>query len=141
MTLPAQKKGLFMGFGIRVKLRSGIVLSCFGNHCKICARRENLMHHSPSGKNIVHYNGETSCACGKGTLRVLCLDLSDGKIFTTMEWLMVFCQSTIVFDGFSMFFFTCEPLVPMVFQWFFRFQPLVSMVFPMVFSNPTIAIE
>ena len=38
-------------------------------------------------------------------------------------------------------FFTCEPLVSMVFQWFFRFQPLVSMVFPMVFSNPTIAIE
>ena len=32
------------------------------------------------------------------------LDLSDGKIFTTMEWLMVFCQSTIVVDGFSMVF-------------------------------------
>ena len=54
---------------IRVKLRSGSVLACLGNHCKICAHRENLMHHSPSGKNIVHYNGETSCACGKGTLR------------------------------------------------------------------------
>ena len=40
------------------------------------------------------------------------LDLSDGKNFTTMEWLMVFCQSTI----FSMVFFTCEPLVSMVFQ-------------------------
>ena len=45
------------------------VLACLGNHCKICARRENLMHHSPSGKNIVHYNGKTSCARGKGTLR------------------------------------------------------------------------
>ena len=32
------------------------------------------------------------------------LPLSDGKIFTTMEWLMVFCQSTIVVDGFSMVF-------------------------------------
>ena len=86
---------------------------------------------------------ESSCANS--------LDLNDGKNFTTMEWLMVFCQSTIVVDGFSMFFFTCEPLVSMVFQWFFsceplasmvfqwffRFQPLVSMVFPMVFSNPT----
>ena len=30
-----------------------------------------------------------------------------------------FCQSTIVVDGFSMVFFTCEPLVSMVFQWFF----------------------
>ena len=61
------------------------------------------------------------------------LDLNDGKIFTTMKWLMVFCQSTIVVDGFSMVFFTCEPLVSMVFQWFFRFQPLVSMVFQWLF--------
>ena len=52
-----------------------------------------------------------------------------------------FCQSTIVVAGFSMVFFTCEPLVSMVFQWFFRFQPLVSMVFPMFFSDPTIDIE
>ena len=82
---------------------------------------------------------------------VFVADLNDGKNFTTMEWLMVFCQITIAVDGFSMFFFTCEPLVSMVFQWFFsceplasmvfqwffRFQPLVSMVFPMFFSNPT----
>merc|ERR1712004_212561 len=30
-------------------------------------------------------------------------------------------------------FFTCEPLVLMVFQWFSRFQPLVSMVFQCFF--------
>jgi len=90
------------------------------------------------------------------------IDLNDGKILTMMEWLMVFCQSTIVDDGFSMVFymwtngshvknhwcqwffndfFTYVPLVSMVFQWFFRSQPLVSMVFPMVFYKRTIAIE
>ena len=35
---------------------------------------------------------------------MMLVDLSDGKILTTMEWLMVFCQSTIVVDGFSMVF-------------------------------------
>ena len=48
---------------------------------------------------------------------------------------MVFAKKTIVVDGFSMVFFTFEPLVSMVFQWFFRFQPLVSMIFAMVFTN------
>ena len=58
-----------------------------------------------------------------------CLDHSDGKFLGTME-----CQ----------WFFTCQPLVSMVFpmvfslgtmvfQWFFIVGPLVSMVFPMVF--------
>merc|ERR1712047_16834 len=56
-------------------------------------------------------------------------------------------MGTIVVDGFSMVFLhvkhwcqwffngflTCEPLVPMVFQWFFRFQPLVAMVFQCFF--------
>ena len=43
-----------------------------------------------------------------------------------------FWQGTIGVDGFSMVFFTGEPLLPMFF--FFKFQPLVSMVFPMVFT-------
>merc|ERR1712218_127289 len=61
----------------------------------------------------------------------MALDLSDGKIFTTMEWLMVFLYHCS--RWFFNVFFTCEPLLPMVFQWFFRFQPLVSMVFQWFF--------
>ena len=52
-----------------------------------------------------------------------------------------FCQKYHRSRWFFNVFFTCEPLVSMVFQWFFRSQPLVSMIFPMVFYNWTIAIE
>ena len=61
------------------------------------------------------------------------VDHDDGTFFGTME-----CQ----------WFFTCQPLVSMVFpmvfslgtmvfQWFFIVGPLVSMVFPMVFPLET----
>ena len=98
-------------------------------------------------------NGKDRKSCQRGSYKGD-LELSDGKILTTMEWLMVFAKVplksmvfqwffymwTIGVNGFSMVLFTCESLVSMVFQWFFWSQPLVSMIFPMVFNNRTIAI-
>ena len=52
-----------------------------------------------------------------------------------------FCQSTIVVDGFSMVFFTCEPLVSMVFQWFFFMWTIGVNGFSMVFYMWTIGVN
>jgi len=52
-----------------------------------------------------------------------------------------FCQSTIVVDGFFNGFFTCEPLVSMVFQWFFYMWIIGVNGFSMVFQISTIGIN
>ena len=92
---------------------------------------------SDSGMNEEVTPTEIGCFVFSAVADGLRIGHSDGKFLGTMECQWFFTCQPLVSMVFPMIF----PLETMVFQWFFIVGPLVSMVFPMVFPLETMVFQ